>query len=235
MFLSLDRVECRRLDRVEQVAVVAARQAMADAGLTTSENDPDRLHPDRLGVVVGTGIGGAHTITTQMELLHTTGLRHVSPLTVPMLMPNGPAAHVGLALRARAGVHTPVSACASGAEALAWAWRLLQAGDADVIVAGGAESCINAFTVAGFSQARAMSRNPDPDHTSRPRDTGRDGFVLGEGAGMLVLERADHAARRDARVYARLAGMGISADGYPHHRARPRRCGTGQSDHHRGA
>jgi 3-oxoacyl-[acyl-carrier-protein] synthase II len=228
MFLSLDRVECRRLDRVEQVAVVAARQAMADAGLTTSENDPDRLHPDRLGVVVGTGIGGAHTITTQMELLHTTGLRHVSPLTVPMLMPNGPAAHVGLALRARAGVHIPVSACASGAEALAWAWwRLLQAGDADGIVAGGAESCINAFTVAGFSQARAMSRNPDPDHASRPWDTGRDGFVLGEGAGMLVLERADHAARRDARVYARLAGMGISADGY--HITAPDPDGVGQA------
>ncbi|HEY0808460.1 MAG TPA: beta-ketoacyl-[acyl-carrier-protein] synthase family protein, partial [Pseudonocardiaceae bacterium] len=143
------------------------------------------------------------------------GMRKVSPLTVPMLMPNGPAAHVGLALKARAGVHAPVSACASGAEAIGWGLRMIRDGAADVVVCGGAEACIVPITMAGFAQARTMStRNDDPEHASRPWDVGRDGFVLGEGAGMVVLERAEHAAARGARVYARLAGVGTSADAY---------------------
>jgi 3-oxoacyl-[acyl-carrier-protein] synthase II len=152
----------------------------------------------------------------------------VSPLTVPMLMPNGPAAHVGLDLKARAGVHAPVSACASGAEALAWAWRMLRAGEADVVVAGGAEAVINAICMAGFAQARTMStRNDEPTKASRPFDVHRDGFVLGEGAGMMVLERADHAAARGAKVYARLAGAGTSADSY--HITAPDPEGDGQA------
>jgi 3-oxoacyl-[acyl-carrier-protein] synthase II len=206
----LPRVEARRLDRSEQVALVAAHQAWEDAKLGEGEVDPDRL-----AVIVGTGIGGVNTLLNQDDILEQHGMRKVSPLTVPMLMPNGPAAHVGLALKARAGVHAPVSACASGAEAIGWGWRMIRTGEADVVVAGGAEAAIAAITMAGFAQARTMStRNDDPERASRPWDTERDGFVLGEGAGIVVLERADHAAARGARVYARLAGVGTSSDAY---------------------
>ncbi|HYS38235.1 MAG TPA: beta-ketoacyl-ACP synthase II [Pseudonocardiaceae bacterium] len=206
----LPRVEARRLDRSEQVALVAAQQAWEDAKLGT-----DSVDPDRLAVIVGTGIGGVSTLLNQDALLREHGMRKVSPLTVPMLMPNGPAAHVGIALGARAGVHAPVSACASGAEAIGWGLRMIRAGEADVVVAGGAEACIVPITMAGFAQARTMStRNDDPAHASRPWDMGRDGFVLGEGAGIVVLERTEHAAARGARVYARLAGVGTSSDAY---------------------
>ncbi|WP_367131087.1 beta-ketoacyl synthase [Saccharothrix sp. HUAS TT1] len=219
----LPRVEARRLDRCEQVAVVAARQAWADAGF--GEDDVD---PERLGVVVGTGIGGAMTLLDQDDLIEASGLRKVSPLTVPMLMPNGPAAHVGLDLKARAGVHAPVSACASGAEALAWAYRMLKSGEADVVVAGGAEACITTITMAGFIQARTMStRNDDPEAASRPFDVHRDGFVLGEGAGILVLEREDFARARGARIYGKLAGIGTTSDGHHITAADPE--GIGQS------
>ncbi|WP_086822508.1 beta-ketoacyl synthase [Allokutzneria sp. NRRL B-24872] len=204
----LPRVEARRLDRCEQVALVAAREAWADAGRP-------EIDPERLAVVVGTGIGGALTILHQDDLLEQYGKRKVSPLTVPMLMPNGPAAWVGLDLGSRGGVHAPVSACASGAEAMAWAWRMLRSGEVDIVVAGGAEACITSLPVAGFSQMRAMStRNDEPERASRPFDAGRDGFVLGEGAGLLVLEREDHAKARGARVYAKLAGVGTSADAH---------------------
>jgi 3-oxoacyl-[acyl-carrier-protein] synthase II len=206
----LPRVEARRLDRTEQVAVVAAQQAWEDAKL--GEDDVDH---DRLAVIVGTGIGGVHTLLSQDDLLEQSGLRKVSPLTVPMLMPNGPAAHVGLVFKARAGVHAPVSACASGAEAIGWGLRMIRAGEADVVIAGGAEAAIVPITMAGFTQARTMStRNDDPARASRPWDTARDGFVLGEGAGIVILERAEHAAARGARVYARLVGVGTSADAY---------------------
>jgi 3-oxoacyl-[acyl-carrier-protein] synthase II len=206
----LPRVEARRLDRSEQVALVAAQQAWEDAKLGDDEVDRDRL-----AVIVGTGIGGVNTLLSQDDLLEQHGMRKVSPLTVPMLMPNGPAAHVGLALKARAGVHAPVSACASGAEAIGWGWRMIRTGEADVVVAGGAEAAIAAITMAGFAQARTMStRNDDPERASRPWDLERDGFVLGEGAGIVVLESADHAAARGARVYARLAGVGTSSDAY---------------------
>ncbi|GAA3876544.1 beta-ketoacyl-[acyl-carrier-protein] synthase family protein [Saccharothrix violaceirubra] len=219
----LPRVEARRLDRCEQVAVVAARQAWEDAGI--AEGDVDL---ERLGVVVGTGIGGAMTLLDQDDLIEASGLRKVSPLTVPMLMPNGPAAHVGLALKARAGVSAPVSACASGSEALAWAWRMLRSGEADVVVAGGAEACITTITMAGFIQARTMStRNDDPARASRPFDVDRDGFVLGEGAAIMVLEREEFARARGARIYGRLAGIGISSDGHHITAADPE--GLGQS------
>lgn len=222
----LPRVEARRLDRCEQVAVVAARQAWRDAGL--GEPGDGAVEPERLGVVIGTGIGGVITLLGQDDLLETVGLRKVSPLTVPMLMPNGPAAHVGLDLKARAGVHAPVSACASGAEALAMAWRMIKAGEADVVVAGGAEASITSITMAAFAQARTMStRNGEPERASRPFDVHRDGFVLGEGSGVMVLERADHAAARGAKVYARLAGIGTSADAY--HITAPDPEGVGQS------
>jgi 3-oxoacyl-[acyl-carrier-protein] synthase II len=218
----LPRVEARRLDRSEQVAMVASRQAWADAG-----HDENTVEPERLAVIIGTGIGGALTLLAQDDLLETAGLRKVSPLTVPMLMPNGPAAHVGLSLKARAGVHAPVSACASGAEAIAWAYRMIRSGEADVVVAGGAEACITGITMAGFAQARTMStRNNEPEKASRPFDGERDGFVLGEGAGIMVLERADFAKARGAKVYARLAGIGTSSDA--HHITAPDPEGNGQ-------
>jgi 3-oxoacyl-[acyl-carrier-protein] synthase II len=219
----LPRVEARRLDRSEQVAVVAAREAWADAGF--GEDDVD---PERLGVVIGTGIGGAMTLLEQDDLIEASGLRKVSPLTVPMLMPNGPAAHVGLELKARAGVHAPVSACASGSEALAWAFRMLKSGEADVVVAGGAEACITTITMAGFIQARTLSsRNDEPERASRPFDVNRDGFVLGEGAGIVVLEREDFARARGARIYGKLAGIGMSSDAHHITAADPE--GIGQS------
>ncbi|MFC5994330.1 beta-ketoacyl-[acyl-carrier-protein] synthase family protein [Pseudonocardia hispaniensis] len=217
----LPRVQARRMDRCEQVAVVAAREAWAHAG------SPE-VEPERLAVVIGTGIGGAVTLLAQDDLLEKDGLRKVSPLTVPMLMPNGPAALVSLEIGARGGAHAPASACASGAEALAWAWRLLRAGEVDVVVAGGAEACITGITVAGFVQARTLSqRNDEPERASRPFDVGRDGFVLGEGSGVMVLERADFAAARGATVHGRLAGIGLTSDAY--HITGPDPEGTGQT------
>ena len=206
----LDRVKLRRLDRSEAIALIAAHQAWADAGLADSGLDPERL-----AVSVGSGIGGAQTLLAQDDILEASGPRRVSPHTVPMLMPNGPAAWVGLELQARAGVHSMASACATGAEAVALGLDIIRSGRADVVVAGGTEAVIHPLPIAGFASMRAMSvRNDDPEGASRPWDKGRDGFVLGEGAGILVLERADHAAARGARVYARLAGAGITSDGY---------------------
>jgi 3-oxoacyl-[acyl-carrier-protein] synthase II len=219
----LPRVEARRLDRCEQVAVIAAREAWRNAGAPEVE-------PERLAVVIGTGIGGALTLLGQDDLLETVGMRKVSPLTIPMLMPNGPAAHVGLDLGARGGVHAPVAACASGAEALAIAWRMLRAGEVDVVVAGGAEACIVPITLAGFAQMRAMStRNDEPERASRPFDRARDGFVLGEGAGVMVLERSEFAAARGAPLHGRLAGVGTSSDGYHITAPEPEGIGAGRA------
>ena len=215
----LERIEARTLDRVQQLALVAAREAWADAG------SPE-VAPERLAVVVGTGIGGALTILGQADVLREKGPRAVSPHLVPMLMPNGPAATVGLELGARGGVHCPVSACASGAEALAVALELLRSGRADVVVAGGSEACVHPLPLAGFAQMRALSTRHDaPQEASRPYDKGRDGFVLGEGAGILVLERAEFAAARGARVHAHLAGAGLASDA--HHVTAPDPSGVG--------
>jgi 3-oxoacyl-[acyl-carrier-protein] synthase II len=206
----IDRVKMRRLDRSEALALVAARQAWADAGLTDVELDKERL-----AVSFGSGIGGALTLLGQDDILEQSGPRRVSPHTIPMLMPNGPAAWVGIDLGAQAGVHAMASACATGAEAMALALDIIRSGRADVVVAGGTEAVIHPLPIAGFASMRAMStRNDEPERASRPWDKNRDGFVFGEGAGALVLERADHAAARGARVYARLAGAGITSDGY---------------------
>ncbi|WP_432829820.1 beta-ketoacyl-ACP synthase II [Dactylosporangium sp. CA-092794] len=204
----IDRIQARRLDRSEMTAILAAREAWADAGT------PD-VDKDRLAVSIGTGIGGATTLLNQDDILEASGPRKVSPHTVPMLMPNGPAAWVGLEVGARAGVHCVASACATGAEAIAHALDLIRLGRADVVLAGGTEAVVHPLPIAGFASMRAMSvRNDDPERASRPWDKGRDGFVLGEGAGVIVLERADHARARGARIYARIAGAGISSDGY---------------------
>jgi 3-oxoacyl-[acyl-carrier-protein] synthase II len=204
----IDRVKARRLDRSEQVALVAAWEAWRQAG------EPG-VPKDRLAVVVGSGIGGAMTLLAQDDILEASGPRRVSPHTVPMLMPNGPAAYIGLELGAQAGVHAPTSACATGAEAIAWALDIIRSGRADVAVAGGTEAIIHPLPIAGFASMRAMStRNDEPEKASRPWDKGRDGFVLGEGAGVVVLERADIAVARGARIFARLAGAGMTSDGY---------------------
>jgi 3-oxoacyl-[acyl-carrier-protein] synthase II len=227
----LKRVELRRLDRSEQVAIIAARQAWEHADLgdyPSTDGGSPKVDGLRLAVIIGTGIGGATTLLNQDDLLEQQGLRKVAVLTIPMLMPNGPAAHVGLEFGAAAGIHAPVSACASGAEAIAWAWRMLQADEVDVVVAGGAEACIAPITLAGFCQARTMAHDwDDPTQASRPFDAKRNGFVLGEGAGMVVLERAEFAEARGATVHGRLAGIGTTADAY--HITAPDPEGTGQS------
>jgi 3-oxoacyl-[acyl-carrier-protein] synthase II len=209
----LDRVEARKLDRTQQLALIAAREAWADAGTP----DVDR---ERLGVSIATGIGGALTLLGQWDIYRESGPRRVSPHTIPMLMPNGPAAVVGLEISARAGVHTPVSACASGAEALAQGLAMIRGGRADMVVVGGTEACIHPLPLAAFAAMRALSkRNDDPAAASRPWDTDRDGFVFGEGAGVLVIETAEHAKDRGAKIYGEVAGAGITADG--HHIAQP--------------
>src|SRR3954447_26197122 len=206
----IDRVKMRRLDKSEAIALIAAHQAWADAGLADSGLDPERL-----AVSFGSGIGGAMTLLNQDDILEQSGPRRVSPHTVPMLMPNGPAAWVGLELGAQAGVHSMASACATGAEALSLGLDIIRSGRADVVMAGGTEAVIHPLPIAGFASMRAMStRNDEPEKASRPWDRARDGFVLGEGAAIVVLERADHAAARGARIYAHLAGSGLTSDGY---------------------
>jgi 3-oxoacyl-[acyl-carrier-protein] synthase II len=215
----LAKVETRRLDPSGQYALVAAREAWADAGAPEVDGE-------RLGVVVASGIGGVWTLLSSYDTLKEKGPRRVFPLTVPMLMPNGPAAAVSLELGARAGVHTPVSACASGAEAIGYAVDMIRSGRADIVVAGGTEAAIHALPIAGFAAMQALStRNDEPELASRPYDTARDGFVLGEGAGIVVLESEEHARGRGARVYAEVAGAGITSDA--HHIAAPDPVGAG--------
>jgi 3-oxoacyl-[acyl-carrier-protein] synthase II len=211
----IPRPQARRLDRSAQFALIAAKEAWADAGFTEKAGEDSSVDPDRLGAVIASGIGGVTTLLDQYDVLKEKGVRRVSPHTVPMLMPNGPSANVGLAVGARAGVHTPVSACASGAEAIGYAIEMIRTGRADVVVAGGTEAAIHPLPIAAFGNMMAMSKNnDDPQGASRPYDLARDGFVLGEGAGVVVLESAEHAAKRGARVYAEAVGQGISADSH---------------------
>jgi 3-oxoacyl-[acyl-carrier-protein] synthase II len=215
----MERVEMRRLDRSEQFALIASREAWKDAGA------PD-LDKERLGVVIASGIGGVITLLDQFDNLKEKGARGVSPHTVPMLMPNGPAANVGLELQAKAGVHTPVSACASGAEAIGYALEMIRSNRADVIVSGGVEAAIHQLPMAGFAAMKALStRNDAPERASRPYDADRDGFVLGEGGGILILEEYEHAIARGAKIYCELVGQGLSSDGY--HIAAPDPDGSG--------
>ena len=204
----MERVEMRRLDRSEQFAMIASREAWKDAG------SPE-VELERLGVVIASGIGGVTTLLDQYDVLKEKGARFVSPHTVPMLMPNGPAANVGLELKARAGVHTPVSACASGAEAIGYAMEMIRNNRADIIVTGGVEAAVHALPMSAFAAMKALStRMDDPAGASRPYDVDRDGFVLGEGGGILVLEEYEHAKARGAKIYAEIAGQGLTSDGY---------------------
>jgi len=215
----IGRVQARRMDRCEQFALVAAREAWADAG------QPE-VSPERLGVSVTSGIGGIGSILAGYDMLKEKGWQRISPFTVPMLMPNGSAGWISIELGAQAGAHSTVSACASGAEAVGYGIEMIRSGRADVVVAGGTEAAIMALNLGAFAVMRALStRNDEPERASRPFDKGRDGFVLGEGAGMLVLESAAHAAARGANVYAVAAGVGYSSDGY--HIAHPHPEGAG--------
>jgi 3-oxoacyl-[acyl-carrier-protein] synthase II len=219
----LDRVRARRLDRSAQLAMVAAMEAWADCGLggMVEGSDPEPLmDTERLGVAVASGIGGVTTLLSNYDILKEKGPRRVSPLAVPMLMPNAPAANIGLYVGARAGVHTPVSACASGNEGVALAVDQIRLGRADVVLAGGTEAAIHPLPMAAFAQMMALSKTAsgedggDPTTVSRPWDSARDGFVLGEGAGVLVLEELEHARARGARIYAEVLGAGITNDAH---------------------
>lgn len=204
----LKKVEIRRSDPFSQYSLIAAREAWADAGAP-------EIEPERLGVAIGTGIGGVHTLLAQYDVLKEKGPRRIYPLTVPMLMPNAAAGNLSLEFGAKAGAHATVSACSSGAEAMGYAADLIRHGRADIVIAGGGEAAIHPLPIAGFAAAQALSgRNDDPEAASRPWDTGRDGFLLAEGAGVVVLESYEHARARGATIYAEFASIGMTADAY---------------------
>lgn len=215
----LSREETRRLSYVEQMALVLGREVWRNAGAP-------EVDPERLGISIGTGLGGVEALIDVKDKMANGGYRRVSPLAVQMIMPNGAAAVVGLELGAKAGIATPVSACSSGSEAIANAWKMIVMGDADVVVTGGVEGSIQAVPIAAFTMMRAMStRNDDPKRASRPFDTDRDGFVFGEAGAMMVLESEKHARARGATVHARLLGAGLTSDGF--HLVAPDPDGTG--------
>jgi 3-oxoacyl-[acyl-carrier-protein] synthase II len=204
----LARHETKRLDPSSQFALIAGREAWADAGMPPVE-------PERLAVDWATGIGGVWTLLDAWDTLRERGPRRVLPMTVPMLMPNGPGAAIGMDLHARAGITTVVSACASSTESLVNAYNRLQAGLADIVIAGGSEAAIHPLPIASFAAMQALSkRNDDPATASRPYDITRDGFVLGEGAAALVIETEEHALARGAHIYAELLGGSITSDAY---------------------
>jgi 3-oxoacyl-[acyl-carrier-protein] synthase II len=218
----LEKRKVRRLDLFSQYAVGAAKNAAADAGL-----DP-RREPTRIGAVIGSGVGGISTLHDEVEKLSAKGPERVNPLLVPMMIPNMGAAHVSLELGTQGPLSATSTACAAGSDAIGYAARIIRSGDADVMFAGGSEAPICPIAVAGFAAARALStRNDDPVGASRPFDGARDGFVMGEGAGCLVLESLDHALARGARVYAELAGAGLSSDAF--HMTLPDETGSSQA------
>lgn len=204
----LERQEFKRLDPSAQLALISAREAWADAG------SPD-IDPERILVDYATGIGGLWTLLDGWDTLREKGPRRVLPMTIPMLMPNAAAAAISMGLNARGGARTVVSACASGTESIANAYEHLQLGLADIVIAGGTESVVHPMPIASFAAMQALSkRNDDPARASRPYDVDRDGFVLGEGAATLILETKEHAEARGARIYAELAGAGVTSDSY---------------------
>ena len=212
----LSKVEAKRLDPSGQLALIAAREAWEDAGFSGPDAESAKeTDPVRTGVAFGTGIGGVWTLLDAWDTLREKGPRRVLPMTVPMLMPNGNAAAVSMSLKARAAAQTVVSACASSTEAMELGVEMIRTGKADVVVVGGSEAAIHPLPMAAFAKMQALSsRNDEPQKASRPYDTDRDGFVMGEGAAAMVLESQEHAQARGARVYAELAGTGVSADSY---------------------
>lgn len=225
---SIDRVKARRLDRFTQLALIAAQEAWQDAGYEWGAEEDSQVESDRLLVSIASGIGGLHSLLDNWDMHRDKGYRRVSPFTIPMLMGNAAASNVGIALHARASLHCPVSACASSNEAISVALDQLRLGRADVAVVGGAESTIHPLPLAAFGQMQALSRrNDEPERASRPWDRGRDGFVMGEGSAILVLETLEHAQARGAKIYGTLAGSGMSADS--HDIVQPDPTGRGQA------
>lgn len=222
----IDRIQARRLDRFAQIALIAAKEAWLDAGFSlTKENN---LDPNRLSVAVGSSIGGLDSLVSNWDSFRESGSRQVSPFTIPMLMINAAAANIGLLVGAKASIHSPVSACASGNEAIALGLDLIRLGRAEVVLVGGAEATIHPLALAAFARMQALSRyTTAPELASRPWDTQRDGFVMAEGAGILVLESLAHAKARKARIYGTLAGVGITTDSY--HIVQPEPNGNSQA------
>ena len=218
----IDKRKVRRLDLFSRYAVAAAKMASEDAALDI------QAEPDRIGAVVGSGVGGLQTLQSEIENLIEKGPDRTNPLLVPMMIPNMGAAHVSLELGTTGPLSATCTACAAGSDAIGYAARIIRSGDAEVMFAGGSEAPISPVGVAGFAAARALSlRNDDPAGASRPFDAGRDGFVIGEGAGCLVLEELEHAKARGARIYAELAGAGMSSDAF--HMTLPDESGESQA------
>lgn len=211
----IDKKEARRMDRFVQFGIAASKKALEDAGL-----DMDQTNRDRVGVIVGSGIGGLGTWEEQHRILLEKGVKRVSPFFIPMMIANMASGHISMMIGARGPNTAAVSACATGTHSIGNAFKIIQRGDADVMICGGAEATIRPIGMAGFCAMRAMStRNDEPERASRPFDVDRDGFVMGEGSGVLVLESLEHALQRGARIYAEVAGYGMSADA--HHITEP--------------
>jgi len=217
----LGRKEAKRLDRFSQFAAVASLEAIEDAGIDMATEDPDRV-----GVLIGSGVGGIITITEQYNVMLNKGPKRVSPFLVPMMLGDMASGQVSMMIGAKGPNFSTVSACATGADSIGEALEMIRRGRADVVIAGGTEAAVCEIGVAGFNSCMALStRNDDPQGASRPFDSGRDGFVLGEGAGVLVLESIEHAEKRGANVLAELAGYGASSDS--HHVTQPHPEGEG--------
>jgi 3-oxoacyl-[acyl-carrier-protein] synthase II len=211
----VDKKEARRLDPYLQYAIACSAMAVADAGLDTG-----RVDAHRFGVLIGSGIGGISTLLEGEDVRRTKGFDRVSPFVIPMLIINMAAGLVSMRFGAKGPNSSVVTACATGNHAIGDAFKIIQRGDADIMIAGGAEAIIVPLTIAGFCAMKAMStRNDEPDKASRPFDAGRDGFVCGEGGGIVVLESLEHAERRDARIYAEVIGYGMTGDA--HHMTAP--------------
>ncbi|WP_085993857.1 beta-ketoacyl-ACP synthase II [Oceanobacillus senegalensis] len=206
----MDKREARRMGRFSQFAVAASKMAMEDAAVTVGEN----VEAERVGVWIGSGIGGLGEFEEQYQKFLDKGQRRVSPFTIPMFIPDMASGRVSIELGAKGVNNCSVTACASGSNSIGDAFRVIQQNKADMMVTGGAEACITEMTIAGFSNMTALSKNSNPNQASRPFDKGRDGFVLGEGSGVLVLEELEHAKARGAKIYGELIGYGATGDAY---------------------
>ncbi|MFC4803184.1 beta-ketoacyl-ACP synthase II [Neobacillus sp. GCM10023253] len=217
----MDKKEARRMGRYSQFAIAASKMAAADAGIQIGTD----IYPERVGVWIGSGIGGLGEFEEQHKKFIEKGQRRVNPFTIPMFIPDMAAGQVSIELGAKGMNNCSVTACASGANSIGDAFRVIQKGDAEMMIAGGTEATITEMTVAGFSNMTALSKNPDPNTASRPFDKNRDGFVIGEGAGIVILEELEHALARGARIYGEIAGYGASGDA--HHITTPAPDGEG--------
>jgi 3-oxoacyl-[acyl-carrier-protein] synthase II len=208
--LYVEKKEAKRMDRFSQLAVCASKQALADSGLKI-----DDTNADRIGVTIGTGIGGLKVLEEQQEIYLTKGPSRCSPFMIPMMIGNMAAGLTAIQLGAKGPNSCTVTACAAGSNAIGEAFRLVQGGYADAMICGGTEAAITPLGIAGFAACKAVStRNDDPLHACRPFDTGRDGFVMGEGAGILIIEELEHAQNRGANIYAEIVGYGMTCDAY---------------------